>query len=66
MQTHIFTEGSNTTADDRGQPVKEYYEGLFSMVAGLHDDLLECTDAHLHVLSEEYGVAGDGENMSTV
>lgn len=66
MQAHIFTEGSNTTADDREQTVKEYYEGLFSMVAGLHDELLECADAHLHVLSEEYGVAGGGENMSTV
>lgn len=66
MQAHIFAEGSNTTAEDRNQPVKEYYQGLFGMVAGLHDELAELTDAHLHVLSEEYGVASGEERMTAV
>jgi hypothetical protein len=65
MLAHIFAEGSSTTADTRDKPVKEYYEGLFGMVAGLHDDLSEVTDAHLHVLSEEYGIAS-GEELMTV
>lgn len=66
MQAHIFAEGSNTTGEDRDQPVKEYYEGLFGMVAGLHDELAEFADTHLHVLSEEYGVASGEERMSAV
>lgn len=66
MQTHIFAEGSNTTGEDRDQPVKEYYEGLFGMVTGLYDELTELTDSHLHVLSEEYGVADGEERLSAV
>lgn len=66
MQAHIFAEGSNTTGGGRDQPVKEYYEGLFGMVAGLYDELVEMTDARLHVLSEEYGVARGEERMSVV
>lgn len=66
MQAHIFAEGSNTTGDDRDQPVKEYYEGLFGMVADLHDELAKFADTHLHVLSEEYGVASGEERMSAV
>ena len=62
MQTHIFAEGSNTTAKSHEHPVKEYYQGLFGMVAGLHDELAKFTDSHLHVLSEEYGVI-DGEEI---
>lgn len=65
MQAHIFAEESNTTAERRDIPVKEYYEGLFGMVAGLYDELGELTDAHLHVLSETYGVL-DGEEMLSV
>jgi hypothetical protein len=66
MQAHIFAEGSNTAAENPDQQVKEYYEGLFRMVARLHDELKEFTDAHLHVLSEEYGVASGEERMSAV
>lgn len=66
MQTHIFAEGSNTTADDRDQPLKKYSDGLFSQVAGLHDELAELTEAHLHVLSEDYGVARGEEPISSI
>lgn len=66
MQSYIFTEGSNTTAKNRDRPVKEYYEGLFSIVSGLHDELSEFTDTHLRVISEEYGVANGDERMSAV
>lgn len=66
MQVHIFAEGSNTTGEDRDQPVREYYEGLFGMVAALDDELVEFADTHLHVLSEEYGVARGDETMSAV
>lgn len=66
MQAHLFAETSNTTADDRDQPVREYYEGLFGMVAGLHDELAELADTHLHVLSDEYGVANGEERLSDV
>lgn len=66
MQSHIFVEGSTTTADDKNQPVKEYYEGLFNSVVSLHDELAELTNAHLHVLSEEYGVASGEEKMSDI
>jgi hypothetical protein len=66
MKSHIFAEGSNTTAEDPDQPVKKYYQGLFGMVASLHDELAELTEAHLHVLSEEYGLAKGVESMSSV
>jgi hypothetical protein len=66
MQAHIFAEGSNTTADEHDQPVTEYYEGLFGMVAGLHEELAAVSDAHLHVLSEEFGVASGEETVSTI
>jgi methylmalonyl-CoA mutase cobalamin-binding subunit len=66
MQTHIFAEGSNTTVEDRDQPLKKYYDGLFSQVAGLHDELAELTEAHLHILSEDYGVAKGEETISSI
>jgi hypothetical protein len=66
MQTHIFAEGSNTTADTTDLSVTEYYQGLFGMVAGLHDELAEFSDSHLHVLSEEYGVIDGDAVLSEV
>lgn len=66
MQAHILAEGSNTTGEDRDQLVKNYYEGLFDMVAGLEEELAELANTHLHVLSEEYGVASGEETMSAV
>jgi hypothetical protein len=66
MQAHVFAEGSHTTADDRELPIKEYYEGLFGMVAGLHDELSEFGDTELHVLSEEFGVATGNEQIATL
>lgn len=56
MKAHIFAEDSNTTTEDRTVPAKEYFQGLFGMVAGLTDELSGSTDANLHVLSEEFGV----------
>jgi len=56
MKAHIFAEDSNTTAEDRTKPAKEYFQGLFGMVAGLTDELSESADTSLHVLSEEFGV----------
>ena len=56
MKAHIFAEDSNTTAEDRTKPAKEYFQGLFGMVAGLTDELSESTDTSLHVLSEEFGL----------
>jgi len=66
MQAHIFAEGSNTTADSRDKPVKQYYEGLFSIVSGLDDDLSELTESHLHILTEDFGVLGAEEKISAV
>ncbi len=66
MQTHIFAEGSNTTAKSRGHPVKEYYQGLFGTVVGLHDELADLSDSHLHVLSETFGVINGEEILSEV
>ncbi|MFD1572313.1 hypothetical protein [Halorubrum laminariae] len=66
MEAHIFAERSNTTAEHRDQPVKEYYEGLFGQVAGLYDELAELVGCHLYVLSREFGVAGGEERMSAV
>ena len=56
MKAHVFAEGSNTTAEDRTKPTKEYFQGLFGMVAGLIEELSESADTSLHVLSEEFGV----------
>jgi hypothetical protein len=56
MKAHVFAEGSNTTSEDRTKPAKEYFQGLFGMVAGLTDELSESADTSLHVLSEEFGV----------
>ncbi|WP_136591382.1 hypothetical protein [Salinigranum halophilum] len=56
MEAHIFAEASQTTASDDQLPFKEYYQGLFSSVATLYEDIESVSDAHLHILSEEYGV----------
>lgn len=56
MKAHIFVEDSNTTAEDRTEPAKEYFQGLFGVVAGLTDELSESAETSLHVLSEEFGV----------
>lgn len=66
MQAHIFAEGANTTAENRDCTVKEYYQGLFSIVAGLSDELSEVAETRLHVLSKEYGVIGGDEIMATI
>jgi hypothetical protein len=66
MQAHIFAEGSNTTAENRDQAVIEYYQGLFSMVAGLSDEISGLAETRLHVLSEEYGVIEGDEIMATI
>jgi len=66
MQAHIFTEGANTTAENRDRTVKEYYQGLFSIVAELSDELSELAEVRLHVLSEEYGVIDGDEIMAAV
>jgi hypothetical protein len=62
MKAHIFAEGSNTTAEVRTKPAKEYFQGLFGMVAGLTDELSELADTTLHILSEEFGVV-EGEQL---
>lgn len=56
MKAHVFAEGSNTTAEDRTKPAKEYFQGLFGMVVGLTEELSESADTSLHVLSDEFGV----------
>jgi hypothetical protein len=60
MKAHIFAEDSNTTAEDQTKPAKEYFQGLFGMVAGLTDELSESADTSLHVLSEEFGLLRGG------
>jgi hypothetical protein len=57
MEAHIFVEGSNTTADNTDIPLREYYKGLFTSINSLYSTLEELTDAHLHILTEDYGVA---------
>ena len=64
MKAHIFAEGSNTTADDRTKPAKEYFQGLFGMVAGLTDELSESAEASLHILSEEFGVLNGNQSIA--
>lgn len=66
MQVHIFTEGSNTTGENPDQQAKEYYEGLYKVVAGLDEELADFADTHLHVLTVEYGIARGDERMSSV
>lgn len=56
MKAHVFAEDSDTTAEDRTRPAKEYFQGLFGMVAGLIDELSKLIDTSSHVLSEEFGV----------
>ncbi|GAA0679145.1 hypothetical protein ACFQDG_00625 [Natronoarchaeum mannanilyticum] len=56
MKAHVFAEGSNTTTEDPTKPAKEYFQGLFGVVAGLTDELSESANTSLHVLSEEFGV----------
>lgn len=66
MQAHIFAEASKTTAEDSNQQVRNYYNGLFDQITGLYDELAKLADTHLHVLSENYGVASGDEMMSAV
>ena len=64
MKAHIFAEGSNTTADDRTKAAKEYFQGLFGMVAGLTDELSDSAETSLHVLSEEFGVLNGDQSIA--
>jgi hypothetical protein len=64
MKAHIFAEDSNTTAEDRTKPAKEYFQGLFGMVAGLTDELSTSADTSLHVFSEEYGVLRGDQSVA--
>jgi hypothetical protein len=64
MKAHIFAEDSNTTAEDQTKPAKEYFQGLFGMVAGLTDELSESADTSLHVLSEEFGLLRGGQPIT--
>ena len=66
MQAHIFAEGSNTTAEEPDLSVKEYYQGLFRMIAGLDTEIREFAETHLHVLSEEYGVLSGDEILTDI
>jgi hypothetical protein len=66
MKANIFAEGSNTTAEERTKPAKEYFQGLFGMVAGLTDEISESADTSLHVLSEEFGVLKGNQAISNV
>ncbi len=64
MEAHIFAEDSNTTAEDRTKPAKEYYKGLFGTVTRLTDELSESADTSLHALSEEFGVLRGDQPIS--
>lgn len=66
MKAHIFAEGSNTTAEDQTKPAKEYFQGLFGVVAGLSDEFSELADTSLHVLSEEFGVLQGNQPIADV
>jgi len=66
MQAHIFSEGSKTTAEDSNIQIRDYYDGLFDQITGLYGKLAVLADTHLHVLSEDYGVASGEEKMSDV
>jgi len=56
MKAHVFAEGSNATTAVRTKPVKEGFQGVFGMVAGLTEELCDTAEATLHVLSAEFGV----------
>jgi hypothetical protein len=64
MKAHIFAGGSNTTAEDRTKPAKEYFQGLFGVVAGLSEELSESAETSLHVLSEEFGVLNGNQPVA--
>ncbi len=66
MQAHIFAESSNTTAEESDLSVREYYQGLFGMVAGLDSEIREFAETHLHVLSKQYGVVSGDEILSDI
>jgi hypothetical protein len=66
MEAHIFAEDSKTTAEEKELQLKDYYQGLFETVSDLHDELSKSTDANLHILSEEFGVAHSTEYLSSL
>lgn len=66
MQAHIFAEAANTTANSPELPIKEYYEGIFGVIAGLNDELEEFAETSLHVFSDEYGVVDGQDQMSDI
>ncbi|MFC7074181.1 hypothetical protein ACFQJ7_05635 [Halovenus rubra] len=66
MKAHIFAEDSNTTTEVRTKPAKEYFQGLFGMVAGLTEELSNSADTSLHVLSEEFGVLRGDQSIADV
>lgn len=66
MKAHIFVEGSNTTAEDRTMPAREYFQGLFGQVSGLTDELSKSVDTNLHILSEQFGLLNGNQSVENV
>ncbi len=64
MKAHVFSEGSNTTAEDETKSAKEYFQGQFRMISGLTDELSESTNTSLHVISEEFGLLRGDQPIS--
>ncbi len=63
MKAYIFAEGSNTTADSPDTTVKEYYQGLFGMIAGLTEELEDFAESKLYVFSEDHGILEGNESF---
>jgi hypothetical protein len=66
MNAVIFTEDSNTTADDKERSLLEYYKGTFLPAKSLYEDLSEVAEPSFYVVSEGFGVADASRNAEGV
>lgn len=66
MKIQIFTEESNTTANNTDSELRDYYRGLFREVRSLETGLSKYGDTELHIISDQFGIAKGDERAKDV
>jgi hypothetical protein len=60
MNIEIFTQGSETTAEETDQCYIDYFRGSFTRVQSLREELSKYGDVDVHIVDDAYGyVSGD-------
>lgn len=66
MKTVVLTEESSTTSEDESLPALEFFEGSFSIVSSLREELANYSDVEVQIISQNYGLLyGDSTIQSS-